>query len=505
MTENLEIARPFDYAGLDAETRIVVQQRTSEIKTIARRAAADIIEIGGKLIEVKGRLGHGRFGAWLAAEFAWSQDMASRFMAVSTKFGAQIPQIAEFAPSALYLLASPSIPDEARAEAVTRAGDGERITVAKAQEIVQTYTPRWASLPALTVAIRAWLAAWPAPATQRAIARTMVDNTAAGPAHLDRLLRSGKLPAPFRREDVIAVLRDLADGKVEVEAEAITPVKTEDDIIAAAAALQPAVWRWLTPPPDLAPRAALQWQAHLTGSLLDLEGFAARRGRNFDWEALVGAVGNGVDHAALRLAVGQVRAAILSQLAGLDASEAPHSLTPDPCPLTPDPRPLAPVVIAWLDSQVESNDLPDYRDARRLVLSGILTSRNNGYQQQWRALRRFEQWPAGVSDEDKLAAVRTALAEIAGRPAPQPVYAEARTPAHTGAARPIVHRPAATLDRSQITEQARLHHIVNRLTVALDLALAWLKDYARAFEHDPEDDLAALIATLETARAEAQT
>jgi hypothetical protein len=400
MTENLEIARPFDYAGLDAETRIVVQQRTSEIRTIARRAAADIIEIGGKLIEVKGRLGHGRFGAWLAAEFAWSQDMASRFMAVSTKFGAQIPQIAEFAPSALYLLASPSIPDEARAEAVTRAGDGERITVAKAQEIVQTYTPRWASLPALTVAIRAWLAAWPAPATQRAIARTMVDSTAAGPAHLDRLLRSGKLPAPFRREDVIAVLRDLADGKVEVENEV---------------------------------------------------------------------------------------------------------LTPDPCPLTPDSRPLTPVVTAWLDSQVESNDLPDDRDARRLVLSGILTSRNNGYQQQWRALRRFEQWPAGVSDEDKLAAVRTALAEIAGRPAPQPVYAEARTPAHSSAARPIVHRPAATLDRSQITEQARLHHIVNRLTVALDLALAWLKDYARAFEHDPEDDLAALIATLETARAEAQT
>jgi hypothetical protein len=51
---------------------------------------------------------------------------------------------------------------------------------------------------------------------------------------------------------------------------------------------------------------------------------------------------------------------------------------------------------------------------------------------------------------------------------------------------------------------ARLNHVINHLTVALDLALAWLKDYARAFEDDPEDDLAALIADLETARAEAQ-
>jgi hypothetical protein len=189
----------------------------------------------------------------------------------------------------------------------------------------------------------------------------------------------------------------------------------------------------------------------------------------------------------------------------LDASEAPHSLTPDPCPLTPDPRPLAPVVIAWLASLVEGNDLPDDRDARRLVLHGILTSRNNGYQQQWRALRRFEQWPAGVSDEDKLAAVRTALAEVAGRPAAQPVYAETSGPAHSSAARPAVHRAAAnSLDRSRIDEMARLNHVINHLTVALDLALAWLKDYARAFEDDPEDDLAALIADLETARAEAQ-
>jgi hypothetical protein len=39
------------YASLDVKTRIVVQQRTSEIKTLLRQTAQDIIEIGQKMIE----------------------------------------------------------------------------------------------------------------------------------------------------------------------------------------------------------------------------------------------------------------------------------------------------------------------------------------------------------------------------------------------------------------------------------------------------------------------
>ena len=64
------------YTSLDAETRIVVQQRTSEIKTLMRRTAQDIVEIGQKLIEVKAQLGHGLFSAWLRIEFEWSRGTA---------------------------------------------------------------------------------------------------------------------------------------------------------------------------------------------------------------------------------------------------------------------------------------------------------------------------------------------------------------------------------------------------------------------------------------------
>jgi hypothetical protein len=125
----------FDYASLDTEARIVVQQRTSEIKGLMRKAAQDIIDIGQKLIEVKARLPHGHFGPWLEAEFEWSEPTAQRFMRVCGAF--QKRQIDGFAPSALYLLAAPSTPEAAREEALSQAEAGERITHQKAQGIIE--------------------------------------------------------------------------------------------------------------------------------------------------------------------------------------------------------------------------------------------------------------------------------------------------------------------------------------------------------------------------------
>lgn len=132
--------RQFDYTQLDSETRIVVQQRTGEIKVLMRRTAQGIIEIGEKLIEVKSRLPHGAFGRWLESEFEWGTAQAARFMQVAERFGGgEIYQIDKFAPSALYLLAAPSTPDEVRAEAISRAEAGERITHQVAQEMAAVH------------------------------------------------------------------------------------------------------------------------------------------------------------------------------------------------------------------------------------------------------------------------------------------------------------------------------------------------------------------------------
>lgn len=112
-----------------------MQQRTTEIKGLMRRAAQDIIEIGQKLIEVKARLGHGHFGDWLRAEFEWHQNTATNFMRVAEKF-TNFVNVDQIAPSALYLLAAPSTPNSARDEALAQAEAGEPITYSAARELV---------------------------------------------------------------------------------------------------------------------------------------------------------------------------------------------------------------------------------------------------------------------------------------------------------------------------------------------------------------------------------
>ena len=59
-------------------------------------------------------------------------------MNVALRF-ADIPQIADFAPSALYLLSAPSTPDEARQEAISRPEAGERISYSEAKKIVTAH------------------------------------------------------------------------------------------------------------------------------------------------------------------------------------------------------------------------------------------------------------------------------------------------------------------------------------------------------------------------------
>lgn len=126
-------------ANIDSEVSDFVQERTTEIKTLVNRTARDIIEIGEKLIQVKDKLGHGRFGVWLKAEFKWDERTARNFMSVADKFRSENFADLDFAPSALYLLAAPSTPEEALQSALELAEKGETISHALAKEIVERH------------------------------------------------------------------------------------------------------------------------------------------------------------------------------------------------------------------------------------------------------------------------------------------------------------------------------------------------------------------------------
>ena len=128
----------FNYELL--ETKVAEQARSSaeRIRQSVKKTLESIIEVGQDLVAVKEALPHGQFGPWLKAEFGWGERMAQNFMAVAGAFGPKTEIIADLAiqPTAAYLLAAPSAPDEARRAALERAEAGEQITSAVAKEIL---------------------------------------------------------------------------------------------------------------------------------------------------------------------------------------------------------------------------------------------------------------------------------------------------------------------------------------------------------------------------------
>lgn len=133
-----QVTTSFDYEVLELEQRLVVQQRTGEIKERLRRSAQDIWEIGQKLADVRSQLGHGPFYVWLRAEFNWSPRTAYNFISVYETFGkrANLAQL-DVATSALYLLAAPSTPQKVREEYLQRAEEGEKVRHKDIQKTIQ--------------------------------------------------------------------------------------------------------------------------------------------------------------------------------------------------------------------------------------------------------------------------------------------------------------------------------------------------------------------------------
>lgn len=136
----------FDYNSLENETRVIVEQRTHEIKILVRNSAQHIIDIGQKLADVRKLLSHnkqGGFEKWLKAEFGWSWRTAYNYIKVWESFGnlANFARL-DIAPSALYLLAAPSTPEAARTRALALAEEGVQITHKLAAYLIAEYKPK---------------------------------------------------------------------------------------------------------------------------------------------------------------------------------------------------------------------------------------------------------------------------------------------------------------------------------------------------------------------------
>lgn len=128
----------FDYRLLDLTVAEEVRARADHIRKYIKQTLENIIEVGQALQAVKNALPPGKFGAWLRAEFGWGERMARNFMSVAISFGPQAARIVELQiqPTAAYLLAAPSVPDEARQTAIERAEAGEPVTAKVARDIL---------------------------------------------------------------------------------------------------------------------------------------------------------------------------------------------------------------------------------------------------------------------------------------------------------------------------------------------------------------------------------
>lgn len=150
----MQLNSGFDYQTLNDETRRVIQERTRKLKELWQRTAQDIWEIGQILAEVQSRLKQDRqFDAWLKAEFGLSRRTAYNFINVYKAFqeDAKFAQI-NIDPSALYLLASPSTPQQIRDEIIQQASTGAKVThkdikqaISKKKSKPQSNTPSVAS------------------------------------------------------------------------------------------------------------------------------------------------------------------------------------------------------------------------------------------------------------------------------------------------------------------------------------------------------------------------
>jgi hypothetical protein len=128
----------FDYAPLAAKAGQQARACAERIRARVRKTMEDIIAIGNDLLAAKEALPHGRFLPWLSAEFGWAERTARNFMSVAEWFGPKSAMIADLAiaPTAAYLLAAPSVPEQARVAAIERAEAGETITTVVAKEIL---------------------------------------------------------------------------------------------------------------------------------------------------------------------------------------------------------------------------------------------------------------------------------------------------------------------------------------------------------------------------------
>jgi len=118
----------------------VLAEHAHEIRRLGNGVKADLIEMGRRLKDARDRT-RGRWLKWLDTELGWTDKTAQRLINVYEFSQADIFEYDKLSDlnlpvSAIYLLAAPSTPAEARTEIVEAAKAGESISVKRVKTTI---------------------------------------------------------------------------------------------------------------------------------------------------------------------------------------------------------------------------------------------------------------------------------------------------------------------------------------------------------------------------------
>ena len=133
----------FDYGQLTGADWQFVQDARDEIQLLGKQTVESICEIGRLLAEVKQRLPHGQWLPWLAAEFAWSERTAQRFMdshgLIKSANLSDLPRLLELPPSSIADLAARATPEMARRDVLDQVAAGHTPTTSDVKETIRRH------------------------------------------------------------------------------------------------------------------------------------------------------------------------------------------------------------------------------------------------------------------------------------------------------------------------------------------------------------------------------
>jgi hypothetical protein len=128
----------------NAKAAAALAEHAEAIRMLGKRAIADIIEIGRRLIEAKKLCGHGNWLPWLEREFGWKERTAQRFMTIATKLASNASDLTDLdlPVEALYRLAAPSTPPAVIDAVVERGARGDKVTASEVRTLVAQSSAR---------------------------------------------------------------------------------------------------------------------------------------------------------------------------------------------------------------------------------------------------------------------------------------------------------------------------------------------------------------------------